>query len=166
LNKNIKNRFHIKDSYTETIKVLKNQEPRFIIWECSLSQIYDVNFNFLTGYNDRGSIEKKLIACYDSIIENTSKRDYYLKTRFNTHNQFFDILLDGGIIGLGLFLLILFLPLFYFRNNFEAVFFLVGLVIFLGIENLFFRQLGAYLFGIFIPLLYHIITCSKKNEIK
>ncbi len=166
LNMNIKNRFHIKDSYKETIKVLKNQEPRFVIWECSISQIYDVNFNSLTGYNDRGSIEKKLIACYDSTIENTSKRDYYLKTRFNTHNQFFDILLDLGVIGLGLFLLLLFSPFFYFRNNFEAVFFLFGLVLFLGIENLFFRQLGAYLFGIFIPLFYHITTCSKKNEIK
>ena len=165
-NKNIKNRFHIKDSYTETIKVLKNQEPRFVIWKCSLNQIYDINFNFFTGYSDRSIIEEKLTSCYGETIENISKRDYYLKTRFNTHNQFFDIFLDGGIIGLGLFLLLFFPPLFYFRNNFEAVFIVLGLITFLVLENLFFRQLGAYLFGILIPLFYHIIMYSKKNEIR
>lgn len=166
LNKNLKNRFHIKDSYIETIKVLKNQEPRFVIWKCSLNQIYDINFNFFTGYSDRSNIEEKLTSCYGETIENISKRDYYLKTRFNTHNQFFDIFLDGGIIGLSLFLVFLLFPFIYFRNNFEAVFTLLGLITFLGLENLFFRQLGAYLFGILIPLFYNIITHSKNHEIR
>ena len=166
LNKNLKNRFHIKDSYIETINVLKNQEPRFVIWKCSLNQIYDINFNFFTGYSDRSNIEEKLTSCYGETIENISKRDYYLKTRFNTHNQFFDIFLDGGIIGLSLFLVFLLFPFIYFRNNFEAVFTLLGLITFLGLENLFFRQLGAYLFGILIPLFYNIITHSKNHEIR
>ena len=166
LNKNLKNRFHIKDSYIETINVLKNQEPRFVIWKCSLNQIFDINFNFFTGYSDRSNIEEKLTSCYGETIENISKRDYYLKTRFNTHNQFFDIFLDGGIIGLSLLLVLLLFPFFYFKNNFEAIFTLLGLITFLGLENLFFRQLGAYLFGILIPLFYNIITHSKNHEIR
>lgn len=167
LNENVKNRFHIKGSFESTVKVLKNQEPRFVIWDCTINQLQDIGFHFFTGYKNRADIQFNLNECYKSIITNSSKKEYYLATKFNTHNQFFDIFLSGGLIGVILFIA-LFLWVFYsFRNNFSAVFTMSGFVFFLLVENLFFRQLGAYLFGIFIPLFYSVIQAyNKEDEIR
>lgn len=162
LNKNIKNRLHIEASYSETIKVLKNQEPRFVIWDCFFSQINNKNFNVYFGYNNRKSIQEELNGCYKERIDNVSKRDYYVDTEFNTHNQFFDIFLEGGILGLSLFLALFMFLVYSFRENFNASFILLSFILFFIFENLFHRQLGAYLFGIFIPLFHKIIAFEKK----
>ena len=162
LNKNIKNRLHIEASYSETIKVLKNQEPRFVIWDCFFSQINNKNFNVYFGYNNRKSIQEELNGCYKERIDNVSKRDYYVDTEFNTHNQFFDIFLEGGILGLSLFLALFMFLVYSFRENFNASFILLSFILFFIFENLFHRQLGAYLFGIFIPLFHKIIAFGKK----
>jgi O-antigen ligase len=162
VNKNIKNRFYIKDSYKETVKVLKNQEPRFVIWNCSLKQLKESEFNIFIGHKNRSEIQDNLTACYNLDIDNVSKRNYYLKTNFNTHNQFVDIFLDGGLIGFVLFTVILLLCCYFFRNNFDAIFILFGMSFFLLVENLFHRQLGVYLFGTFIPLFYKMITVQKE----
>jgi hypothetical protein len=63
-----------------------------------------------------------------------------------------------------LFILTLLWVFYSFRNNFSAFFMLFGLVGFLLVENLFFRQLGAYLFGIFIPLFYGVIRAHNKED--
>ena len=162
LNKNIKNRLHIEASYSETIKVLKNQEPRFVIWDCFFSQINNKNFNVYFGYNNRKSIQEELNGCYKERIDNVSKRYYYVDTEFNTHNQFFDIFLEGGILGLSLFLALFMFLVYSFRENFNASFILLSFILFFIFENLFHRQLGAYLFGIFIPLFHKIIAFEKK----
>ena len=162
INKNIKNRFYIKDSYKETIKVLKNQEPRFVVWNCSLKQLSKCDFNIFVGYKNREAIQQNLTACYSIDIDNVSKRNYYLRTNFNTHNQFFDIFLDGGLIGFVLFMAILLFCCYFFRNNFDGLFILFGMSFFLLVENLFHRQLGVYLFGIFVPLFYKMITPQKQ----
>ena len=161
MNKNLKDRLHIKNSYANTIKVLKNQEPRFVIWDCFFNQTRDSEFNIYLGYNNRKSIQEELNNCYSTTIENVSKKDYYLDTKFNTHNQFFDVFLEGGIVGLTLMLSILFFPLYIFKDSFDSIFIICSLVLFLMVENLFHRQLGVYLFGILIPL-FHKITKEKK----
>ena len=162
INKNIKNRFYIKDSYKETIKVLKNQEPRFVIWNCSLKQLTKSDFNIFVGYKNRNEIQENLTTCYNLDIDNVSKRNYYLRTNFNTHNQFVDIFLDGGLIGFMLFMVILLFCCYFFINNFDGIFILFGMSVFLLVENLFHRQLGVYLFGVFVPLFYKMITVQKE----
>ena len=52
LNKNLKNRLHLKNTYTETINVLRNQEPRFVIWDCVINQINNKDFNGYFGYEN------------------------------------------------------------------------------------------------------------------
>ena len=162
MNKNIKDRLHIKNSYEETIKVLKNQEPRFVIWNCFLDQINKNDFNLFFGYNNRKMIQENLNKCYKNNINNVSKRDYYLETKFNTHSQFFDVFLDGGIIGCVLLLNIFLFLIYILRMNFHSIFIICSFFIFLLLENLFNRQLGVYLFGIFIPLFYKVL--EKKNK--
>jgi O-antigen ligase len=161
LNKNLKNRLHLKNTYIETINVLRNQEPRFVIWDCAISQINNKDFNGYFGYQNRKTIQNNLNDCYNSSISNISKKEYYLITKFNTHNQFFDIFLDGGVVGTFLILIIFIFSTYSFRNNFDAIFILFSFSLFLVVENLFHRQLGAYLFGIFIPLFHKIITTEE-----
>lgn len=161
LNENLKNRFHLKNSYIETINVLRNQEPRFVIWNCVISQINNKDFNCYFGYENRKTIQNNLNDCYNSSISNVSKKEYYLITKFNTHNQFFDIFLDGGVVGIFLFLIIFIFSSHIFRNNFDAIFILFSFSLFLVVENLLQRQLGAYLLGIFIPLFHKIITTEE-----
>lgn len=161
LNKNLKNRLHLKNTYTETINVLRNQEPRFVIWDCVINQINNKDFNGYFGYENRKTIQNNLNDCYNSSISNVSKKEYYSITKFNSHNQFFDIFLDGGVVGTFLFLILFIFSMYSFRNNFDAIFILFSFLLFLVFENIFQRQIGTYLFGIFIPLFHKIITSEE-----
>lgn len=163
LNKNLKERLHIKNSYEKTIAVLKNQEPRFVIWDCFVKQISNSEFNIFFGYKNRKSIQENLNKCYNNSIDNVSKRNYYLATQFNTHNQFFDVFLGGGVIGFILIFTIFIFSAYIFRGDFNLLFIIVSFFLFFTVENLLNRQLGAYLFGIFTPLFFKIF--ESKNEI-
>ena len=151
-NKNLKKRLHIENTFDKTVQVISNQEPRVVIWSCFFKLIKKPNFNYFTGYNDVKSIQFILNDCYKHSIENVSKNKYYLKTKFNTHNQFFDFYLQGGIIGLFLFILIFCYSLYYLRFSFVGLFVVFSFILFLIVENLFHRQLGVYLLGVFMPL--------------
>ncbi|MDG1039618.1 MAG: O-antigen ligase family protein [Polaribacter sp.] len=151
-NKNLKKRLHIENSFDKTIKVIANQEPRVVIWGCFLGLIKKSDFNYLTGYKSIKSIQSDLNDCYKNTIENVSKNTYYQKTKFNTHNQFLDFFLQGGLIGFLLFIIILGYSFYSNRFNFTTIFIIFSFVSFLLLENLFHRQLGVYLIGIFIPL--------------
>jgi len=68
--------------------------------------------------------------------------------------------LIGGLIGLGLFVAF-FIKLFIeVRKNFFQTAIVVSFLLFFSVENIFYRQFGCYLVGIFILILSHI-----KNEI-
>lgn len=149
---NIKKRFHIQNSINKTIAVVKNQEPRFVIWKCVINQINTPGFNLIFGNANINSTQSKLTNCFEEIVTNKSKKEYYLRTKFNTHNQFFDLFLQGGLIAL-LLLLGLFSMLLY-NDKFKSTYWVivVGFFAFAFLENIFHRQLGVYLFGIFIFL--------------
>ena len=163
-NNNFKKRFHVQGSISQTVDTFIDYEPRFVIWHCSLNQFKQKDFSFLLGYNNRAQIIENLISCYQESIQKKSKREYYLKSKFNTHNQLIDIFLDGGLISLSLFLLLIFIACYSLKNNFDIFFLIGGLLLFLFIENLFHRQLGVFLFGILVPLLFRISNI-KKNKI-
>jgi O-antigen ligase len=163
-NKNLKKRLHIENTFDKTVQVISNQEPRVVIWSCFFEQIKKPGFNYFTGNNDVKNIQLDLSECYGNSIKNVSKKEYYLKTKFNTHNQFFDFFLQGGVIGLLLFLLIFGYSFYLCRFNFTAIFVLFSFILFLIVENLFHRQIGVYLVGIFIPLFLNIQVIKKLQK--
>ena len=163
-NNNFKKRFYVQSSINQTIDTFIDYEPRFVIWNCSLNQIKQKDFSFLLGYKNRAQIIENLISCYQESIQKKSKREYYLKSKFNTHNQLIDIFLDGGLISLSLFLLLIFVSCYSLKNNFDIFFLIGGLLLFLFIENLFHRQLGVFLFGFLPPILF-IVSNFDKNKI-
>lgn len=150
LSNNLMSRMHIKDDLDKTIHLIKVYEPRFVIWPCAVDIALN-EMNFLTGLKSNEEVEQQLTQCY-SQIEREGKRQYYLKARFNSHNQFLCFLLLGGIVP---FLLLISMFSYTFlskKNSFELKVLFFLFLSFFMVENVLHRQLGCYLFGIFVAL--------------
>lgn len=161
-NKNISERFFVKSNLEESLKVASDYEPRIVIWNCAYSMTKKSDYNSLIGFKGYKEISNNFLECYANTIENISKKEYFLTEKFNSHNQFIDLYLIGGLIGLGLFVTF-FIKLFIeVRKNFFQTAIIVSFLLFFCVENIFYRQFGCYLVGIFILILSHIKT--KINE--
>ena len=152
-NKNIANRFFIKDNMAKSLATASDYEPRIVIWSCAKEMVKKDDFNFFLGFNTYKKISNNYSECYGSSIKNVSKRDYFSVMQFNSHNQFIDIFLIGGLLGL-LLLLFWFFSTFYFvKNNFFKISILVSTAFFFTVENVLYRQFGCYIFCIFAAML-------------
>ncbi len=154
LNKNLMERFFYTQTEDKTqnyIELFARWEPRVVIWECNYRIAEDENFLMkgLGFYHTKDL----LVACFKEVVEREKKRDFFIKSRYNSHNQFVDFLLSTGIIGVLLFLGI-FIALTRKRwRDFFSTGLVISLFFFAIIENFFHRQLGAYYFGIIIIFL-------------
>ncbi len=150
-NENIKKRFHINKSLETTINELVDYEPRFVIWPCGVEQWDYDNFSILFGFGNIAEVQKNLYDCYNQTIKKDSKKEYYLKTNFNMHNQFLDVFLKNGLVGFILFLGLCSFWFFRKKLNFLESLIIIFTVVFLLVENLLNRQLGTYLLIFLIP---------------
>ena len=133
------------------------QEPRYLIWKYSYSVL---NKNqLLFGHGFKG-VKIQLLKKYEE-IDDLNKRNWFIQEQFNSHNQYLDILLSQGIIGLALFLT--FLYYLYKESLFSNTNFLLflSLALFLVIYNNFYRVIGVFIFAI----IFCIIIRSKKTSI-
>lgn len=148
LNPNFRERLKLQDTFNESITSFIDYEPRFVIWKCSKELL--LSQNILLGRKGFKNVNDNQINCYENSIKKESKRKFYIESKFNTHNQFLDVFLVGGILGL-LLLLNVFYRFFKFGNggNYAV---LVAFILFFILENVLWRQWGAYLFGILLPL--------------
>ena len=156
LNKNLNERFfyaHTEKNNRSFIELFMEWEPRVVIWECNYNIAEEENF-MLTGlgfYNTKDL----LVNCYKGVIEKKNRREYFVQSRFNPHNQFFDFLLSAGIIGASLFA-VLFLALFINgRKSYYKVSLIISLAAFAFIESYFHRQIGGYFFAITLILILY-----------
>lgn len=160
LNKNLTKRFlHLDDQYSSTIiDKVKLHEPRYDIWNCGVSNI-KLNSSLLVGYG-YSATKELLVDCYKG-INKKERKDWFVQNRFNTHNQFLDILLGSGIIAFVLFILALYF--LFLRGNFSFLSVsLIGiLILIMMVENIFHRQIGCYLFSFVL-----IIILKKKDIFK
>ncbi len=148
-----KERFYVKSSWSESYDHFLFQEPRVVIWKCAIKIANDRQFDLIFGNAGFDYNRQKLVSCYGSDIKNLSKRDYYISERFNTHNQFFDVFLSGGLIGIFLFAMI-FISMFYnSKRDGTSIAVIFSFVLFCFVENLIWRQWGIYYLGILLPLL-------------
>lgn len=152
-NKNLQDRFlytyygDVDESY---ITLLKKSEPRVIIWSCAKKIASNQNPLVGIGFYET---KNQLVACYDEIVVPERRRNYFVKSRFNTHNQFFDFYLSAGIIAVIIFILLL---LQLFKKNikkYTPTALLVTVTLFMMLECLFHRQIGSYYFAIILVLL-------------
>nr|WP_230680385.1 O-antigen ligase family protein [Pontibacter sp. 172403-2] len=140
-------------------------EPRILIWECAYRQFTDRDFNIFLGNRSASTTQDKLNNCYkeESINKTYWAWIYESKENFNTHNEYLNMLLSYGILGL-ILLLALFLYLFFKSRkeaDLAAQFFVIVFAFNCFTENLLARQDSIFIFCICAA----IIIYYKKDEI-
>jgi O-antigen ligase len=131
------------------------KESRIVLWK---SAIKIIDKNLILGVGT-GDIQKELNKEYKLIEDNGWIKDF----NYNTHNQFIEILLEHGLIGLVLFLA-MFGVLFYIavihRNMILFMFLIIILISFI-FETMLNRLGGVSFFALFSFLLLHL---NEKND--
>lgn len=154
-NDNFSKRFFIDNTFESSVSNFKEQESRVIIWNCVFEIAKSPDFSILLGIKSPMEINTKLVSCYDNSISDYSRKQWFLEQRYNTHNQYLDIFLLGGIMGLIITLIFVFKTISASSSNFINLSVVISFFILMIVENIFHRQLGCLLFSIFIPLLSH-----------
>jgi O-antigen ligase len=152
LNKNIAKRFFIDDNLNQTFKTTVKFEPRVIIWSCASDISKQENFSVLFGTDSYSNIKQSLTKCYSEKLSDYSRRNWFVETSFNTHSQFIDLYLIGGIFAILLFALFLINSLLISYKDFCSVAIIISFLMFFLIENVFHRQFGCFIFTIFTSL--------------
>lgn len=145
--KNMSKRFFTNTS----LERIKLYDPRVDIWDCVYRISKESDFNIILGSKSHQVISDKLVDCYKTKNENDlQRRQWFVDTRFNTHNQFIDFFLVGGLLGLTIFMYLIYEMIRVSKNNFYSFSLVISLLLFLVFENVFQRQLGCYFIGVIL----------------
>jgi len=162
-NKNLSNRFlYSQDSVrTSFIEKIKTHEPRYDIWRFSLQIFNEQNLGFfgLGTYK----IQELLVEKY-KLIPIDKRKNWFIQRNFNTHNQYIDITLSFGFVGLVLFAVFLREILLKTYKNVYSLNLILSLILFLVIENLFHRQLGSFILAFTIVIAVYIINLQNEKD--
>tara|TARA_B110000046_G_scaffold52102_1_gene58136 strand:+ start:10042 stop:11301 length:1260 start_codon:yes stop_codon:yes gene_type:complete len=135
---------------------------RRTIHYCSVS-IMKENWIIGVGMNH---YEQSYLDCYGNFTN-----EDLLKFSFNSHNQYFDAIINHGIIGLLAFLILVLFPMHqkFFYQNHKYLFFKLFFIICFVTENILSRQYGVLLFAFFNTYFLHNyyfdLRESRKNII-
>lgn len=162
LNPTLKSRLKVDSINVNDIETVKNADPRVIIWSCSYSIFTSDAYNLWLGINSKQKLEDQLVDCYKQDKTNLDRRDYFVSEKFNTHNQFIDLLLLNGFVGLILFLIMLYYVLKTSENT--AIYLSLALLFFMFVENILARQMGIYLFALVIVFVFVLSNIYPKRE--
>jgi O-antigen ligase len=116
---------------------------RLALWECALDVIKE-NPIIGTGIGD---VQRDLVKNYKE-----KNFIFAIQTNYNTHNQYLDILLSNGILGLFVFLGFVVYSIQYAKQNKDWLLLVVLAVFLLSFvtENILNRNQGVVLFSLFI----------------
>src|SRR5690606_18586810 len=117
-------------------------KPRIQIWNCALEV---GRSNFLIG-NGFGHSQDKLNECFlNENLEDFAKLDY------QTHNQYFNHYIRGGIVGLIILLLLYLYSMFFSikRKNLIHLSLMIIVILTSMTENILNRHLGIVFFVFF-----------------
>ncbi len=146
----------IRTSFTEKIKT---HEPRYDIWKFS-TQIFKEEKPYFFGIGTFRT-QELLVSKYQ-LIPIDKRKKWFIERNFNTHNQYLDIVLSYGIIGLFVFLFFLKEIIVLCYKNIYSANLILSLVLFLLIENVFHRQLGSFIFALTVT--FAVFTINLDNE--
>jgi O-antigen ligase len=131
---------------------------RLAIWECTWSAI----------------IKQPYVGCGIGDVSSELQKVYREKkfilgqnNNFNTHNQFLDLWITAGILGLAIFLLSTIYMLYNLIKQKQLLFFILWIILLLSLltENIFNRNQGVMFVGLLIGLTAHVINDERKNRI-
>lgn len=121
---------------------------RLAIYSCSFNLLKN---NWYTGYGP-GDVYNHLNNCYNSKFDS----DKLSGKNYNTHNEYFNMWIGCGLVGIILFLLMLWLPLKLAMDANQKLFILFILLFALSCltENILSRQHGVVFYAFFNSLLF------------
>jgi len=160
-NKNLSSRFlysedSIRSSFIDKIKI---HEPRYDIWKFS-GQIFKEEKPYFFGIGTFKTQE--LLQSKYQLMPIEKRKNWFIERSFNTHNQYIDIALSYGIIGLFIFLIFVREMVKFSLKNIQSFNLVISLLLFLIVENIFHRQLGSFIFALTLVLALYLI--KSKNE--
>ena len=122
---------------------------RLEIWDCTYTLIKK---RPLLGVG-LGDSQIVLDHCY---YENNISSLIHFNKVYNVHNQFLQVLLETGIIGLVLFVLSCLYPLIvsFRRKNYYHLLFIIVSILFMLTESIFHRNMGIVFFAFFHSFLF------------
>ena len=159
-NKNLSSRFlYSEDSVRSSFfDKIKTHEPRYDIWKFS-TQIFKEEKPYFFGIGTFRT-QELLVSKYQ-LMPIEKRKNWFIERNFNTHNQYIDIVLSYGIIGLLIFIIFIKELITFFYKNIYSLNLVLSLILFLFIENLFHRQLGSFIFALTLVLALSIINSKK-----
>ena len=160
-NKNLSNRFfYSEDSIRSSfIDKIKTHEPRYDIWKFS-GQIFKEEKPYFFGIGTFKT-QELLVSKY-KLMPIEKRKNWFIERNFNTHNQYIDIAISYGIIGLLIFLVFVKEIVKFSFKNIHSLNLVISLLLFLIVENIFHRQLGSFIFALTLVLALFLI--KSKNE--
>lgn len=135
--------------FNKQVDYQRKKDPRFLIWGSALNIVRQ---NLLLGVGI-GDVRTELAKEYERIGEVEMAKE-----RLNAHNQFLEVLLENGIIGLVLFIS-MFICMFYIAfsdKNLLYGMFILMLFMFFLFETILYRLAGVSFFSLFSCLLLYI----------
>lgn len=154
LNPTLADRFLLFSNIDFKSEEIKDYEPRVIIWQCAFNIYENPNYDRFFGMVSTQKLSDELVACYQKDKGNDIRRGFFVQTKFNTHNQYLDLLLTTGYFGVGLLILLFLTMLIMYYKNFYVVALTLAIGMFLFTENGFSRQTGVYLVGFGFVFIY------------
>ncbi len=148
---------YLYDKFTSQETVGENkQEPRMIIWKSSFSLIKK-NILFGVGIGD---VRNELANEYENLGEAEMAQK-----RLNAHNQFIEVFLENGIIGLVLFLFMLANMAYIAVKDKNLIYgmFLFIILLFFMFETILYRLAGVSFFALFSFLLPHAVIPETRE---
>jgi len=133
---------------------IRRQDDRIIIWE-SATSIIRQNLVFGVGIGD---VRNELTNEYLRRGE-----DKLVKEKLNAHNQFFEVLLEGGLVSFSIFIFMLGFMIFIALNEKNLLYglFILIMLVFFIFETVLYRLAGVAFFSLFSFMLLHL----PKDEI-
>lgn len=135
--------------YEDNYPNISNEQIRNGIYFCSYETLKKEP---LLGFG-AGDVDAQLQSCYDYTFTNT---DTYKVTNYNSHNEYLNIILSAGIIGLILFLLsnFYFIKKAFSRKSGIYISFISFIFLNFCFENILSRHDGVVFFSFFNSLLF------------
>lgn len=134
----------------------RKEDPRIIIWKSAL-MISQKNLVIGVGIGD---VRAELTSEYARKGENLMAAE-----RFNAHNQFIEVLLENGIVGLAIFAAIFGAMIYiaFADKNLLYGIFIIMMLIFFMFESVLYRLAGVSFFPLFAFLLLYYPSQKMNN---